>query len=148
MEIYAPQTKILEDRTKDRSRLFEALFKGVSTGFGLLLDEKWFENTLQTSRRQLVPFFSTISILNISTKVLTTNPGDTFVEMFKMEIVEKKGTSCRRLMSLDLDHRTCLHNINLCDTEFINSMPERVQRSRQGYCRTGSLEIHTILPCG
>jgi hypothetical protein len=49
MEIYAPQTKILEDRTKDRSRLFEALFKGVSTGFGLLLDEKWFENTLQTA---------------------------------------------------------------------------------------------------
>ncbi len=27
------------------------------------------------SRRQLVPYFSTISILNISTKVLTTNPG-------------------------------------------------------------------------
>ena len=43
-----PQTKILEDRTKDRSCLFEALFKGVSTGFGLLLVEKWFENTLQT----------------------------------------------------------------------------------------------------
>ena len=33
MEIYAPQTKILEDRTKDRSRLRmrEALFKDVST---------------------------------------------------------------------------------------------------------------------
>jgi hypothetical protein len=28
-----------------------------------------------TSRRQLVPYLSTISILNISTKVLTTNPG-------------------------------------------------------------------------
>ena len=74
-ELYALQTKILEDRTKDRSCIFEALFKGVSTGFGLLLDEKLFENTLQTSRRQLVPFFSTISILNISTKMLTTNPG-------------------------------------------------------------------------
>jgi hypothetical protein len=30
---------------------------------------------LETSRRQLVPFFATISILNISTKMLTTNPG-------------------------------------------------------------------------
>ncbi len=29
----------------------------------------------QSSRRKLVPDFSTISILNISTKVLTTNPG-------------------------------------------------------------------------
>jgi len=48
-ELYALQTKILEDRTKDRSCLFEALFKGVSTGFGLLLDEKLFENTLQTA---------------------------------------------------------------------------------------------------
>ena len=47
--IHAPQTKILEDRTKDRSclRTREALFKGVSTGFGLLLVEKCFEKTLQ-----------------------------------------------------------------------------------------------------
>ena len=49
MQFYAPQTKILEDRTKDRYCLFEALFKGVSTGFGLLLVEKWFENTIQTA---------------------------------------------------------------------------------------------------
>ena len=45
LRLYASQTKILEDRTKDRSCLFEALFKGVSTGFGLLLVEKCSENT-------------------------------------------------------------------------------------------------------
>jgi hypothetical protein len=33
------------------------------------------QNRRSVSRRQLVPYFSTISILNISTKVLTTNPG-------------------------------------------------------------------------
>jgi hypothetical protein len=31
---YAPQTKILEGLTNISERLFEALFKGVSTGFG------------------------------------------------------------------------------------------------------------------
>ncbi len=50
------------------------------------------------SLRQLVPFFSTISILNISTKVSPGFVVNIFVEMFKMEIVEKKGTSCRRLV--------------------------------------------------
>ena len=50
-----------------------------------------------TSRRQLVPFFSTISISNISTNISMWILVDTFVEMFEMEIVEKKGTSCRRL---------------------------------------------------
>ena len=44
--IYAPQTKILESRTN-----------------------------ISDSRRQLVPVFSTISISNISAKVLNTNPG-------------------------------------------------------------------------
>jgi hypothetical protein len=44
-----------------------------------------------TSRRQLVPFFSTISILNISTKVSPGFVVNIFVEMFKMEIVEKRG---------------------------------------------------------
>ncbi len=32
--VMLPQTKILEDGTKDRACLFEALFKGVSTLFG------------------------------------------------------------------------------------------------------------------
>ena len=41
--LYAPQTKILEDGATDRSCIFEALFKGVSTGFGLLLFEKCLE---------------------------------------------------------------------------------------------------------
>ncbi len=33
--IYAPQTKILEGGTKEEIRMLEALFKGVSTRFGL-----------------------------------------------------------------------------------------------------------------
>jgi hypothetical protein len=36
---------------------------------------------------------------------------DTFVEMFEMEIVQKKGTSCRRLMkTVDKEHQamTCV----------------------------------------
>jgi hypothetical protein len=41
---YAPQTKILEGLTKDEMRLFEALFKGVSTRFGRLTIESPFEN--------------------------------------------------------------------------------------------------------
>ncbi len=41
--IYAPQTKILEDRTKDRACIFEALFKGLGTSFGRLVFEKYIE---------------------------------------------------------------------------------------------------------
>jgi hypothetical protein len=41
---YAPQTKILEGLTKDEMRLFEALFKGVSTRFWLRTIENPFEN--------------------------------------------------------------------------------------------------------
>jgi hypothetical protein len=41
--VYAPQTKILEGLTKDEMRLFEALFKGVSTRFGLRTIESPFE---------------------------------------------------------------------------------------------------------
>ena len=44
--IYAPQTKILEGRTNISECVFEALFKGVSTGFGLRNVEKCFENAL------------------------------------------------------------------------------------------------------
>jgi hypothetical protein len=33
-KIYPTQTKILEGGTKDEMRIFEALFKGVSTQFG------------------------------------------------------------------------------------------------------------------
>ena len=43
-ELYAPKTKILEGLTKDEMRLFEALFKGVSTRFGLRTIESPFEN--------------------------------------------------------------------------------------------------------
>ncbi len=43
-QLYAPQTKILEGRTNISERVFEALFKGVSTQFGLRIVEKCFEN--------------------------------------------------------------------------------------------------------
>jgi len=43
-EIYPSQTKILEGLTKEEIRIFEALFKGVSTRFGLRTIEKCFEN--------------------------------------------------------------------------------------------------------
>ncbi len=43
-QLYPSQTKILERLTKDEIRIFEALFKGVSTRFGLLAIEKSIEN--------------------------------------------------------------------------------------------------------
>ena len=43
-QVYPSQTKILEGGTKDEIRIFEALFKGVSTRFGLRTIEKCFEN--------------------------------------------------------------------------------------------------------
>jgi hypothetical protein len=42
-QIYPSQTKILEGRTNLSERDFEALFKGVSTRFGLQNVEKCFE---------------------------------------------------------------------------------------------------------
>jgi hypothetical protein len=42
-QVYAPQTKILEDRTNISEGIFEALFKGVSTRLGLRVVEKCFE---------------------------------------------------------------------------------------------------------
>ncbi len=47
------------------------------------------------------PIFSTISILNISTKPLTTNPGWHFGRNVQNGDCRKKGTSCRRLISTD-----------------------------------------------
>jgi hypothetical protein len=43
---YGPQTKIFEGRTNLSECLFEALFNGVSTGFGLRPFEKCFEKSL------------------------------------------------------------------------------------------------------
>ena len=43
-QFYAPQTKILQRVTKDEMRVFEILFKGVSTGFGLRTIETYLEN--------------------------------------------------------------------------------------------------------
>jgi hypothetical protein len=43
-QLYAPQTTILEGGTKDEIQIFEALFKGVSTRFGLRTLEKSVEN--------------------------------------------------------------------------------------------------------
>ncbi len=42
--LYPSQTKILERGTKDEIRMFESLFKGVSTRFGLRIVEKSVEN--------------------------------------------------------------------------------------------------------
>jgi hypothetical protein len=44
VKIYPSQTKILEGRTNISERIFEALFKDVSTGFGRQNVEKCFEN--------------------------------------------------------------------------------------------------------
>jgi hypothetical protein len=46
MEIYPSQTKNLEGRAGLSECVFEALFKGVSTRFGLRIVEKCFENAL------------------------------------------------------------------------------------------------------
>jgi hypothetical protein len=43
-KVYAPQTTILEGLTKEEIQIFEALFKGVSTPFGLRTIEKYIEN--------------------------------------------------------------------------------------------------------
>jgi hypothetical protein len=43
-QLYAPQKKILEGGTKEALRIFEALFKGVSTQLGARTIEKSFEN--------------------------------------------------------------------------------------------------------
>jgi hypothetical protein len=48
VQIYAPQTKILEDRTKCCVCVFEVLFKDVSTLFGLWTDENPFKNAHAT----------------------------------------------------------------------------------------------------
>ena len=41
--LYAPQTKILEDRTNDRACDFKVLYAGVSTRFGLRIIENCIE---------------------------------------------------------------------------------------------------------
>ena len=43
-EVFASQTKILESVTKDEMRVFEVLFKAVSTGFGLRTIKKSIES--------------------------------------------------------------------------------------------------------
>jgi len=43
-QLYPSQTKILDGRTNLSECVFEALFKGVSTRFGLQTVEKCFEN--------------------------------------------------------------------------------------------------------
>jgi hypothetical protein len=43
-QFYPSQKKILEGGTKDEIRMFEEIFKGVSTLFGLRTIEKYIEN--------------------------------------------------------------------------------------------------------
>jgi hypothetical protein len=52
-------------------------------------------NRVLTSRRQLVPFFATISISNISTKLSITNQG---WDVCRNGDCRKRETSCRRLV--------------------------------------------------
>jgi hypothetical protein len=47
-DIYAPQTKILDGGTKRCVCVFEVLFKGVSTRFGIPLIESLFKNAYAT----------------------------------------------------------------------------------------------------
>ena len=54
--------------------------------------------SMLSSRRQLVPFFRQSPFRTFRQTFQCGFVVDTFVEMFEMEIVEKKGTSCRRLM--------------------------------------------------
>jgi hypothetical protein len=75
MEIYPSQTKILDGLTKDEIQIFDIPFKGVSTRFGLRTIAKYIEKS----------GFHLLSIL----------PKSSFGEH---KIVEKKGTSCRRLI--------------------------------------------------
>jgi len=50
------------------------------------------------SRRQLVPFFGQSPFRTFRQTFQGGYVVDTFVEMFEMEIVQKKGTGCRRLV--------------------------------------------------
>jgi hypothetical protein len=52
-QLHAPQTKILDDRTNVWDRMFEVLFKGVSTRFGLRSFETYFERVFPNVRSDL-----------------------------------------------------------------------------------------------
>ena len=76
------QTKILERWTKEEIRFFEALFKAWALDLGY---EHW--KVLRKSDFFFCSLFQNLRLGSI-----------------EMEIVEKKGTSCRRLI-----HTTCKH---------------------------------------
>jgi hypothetical protein len=73
---YPSQTKIFEGGTNEETRIFNALFKGVSTQFGPCSIEKSVENPD-------IIFCSSFQNLRLGSI--------NFVKMFEMEIVEKKG---------------------------------------------------------
>ena len=56
-----------------------------------------FTRCVHASRRQLVPFFGQSPFRTFRQIFQRRFVVNTFVEMFEMEIVQKKGTSCRRL---------------------------------------------------
>jgi len=62
-------------------RIFEALFKVVSTRFGLRI----VENSIENPHFIFCSSFQNLRLGSINFLV------DTFVEMFEMEIVEKRG---------------------------------------------------------
>jgi len=62
LQLYAPQTTILEGLTKDEMRIFEARFKGVRTQFGLRTIEKRFENPHFIFCQSLVQSFQNLRL--------------------------------------------------------------------------------------
>ena len=86
LKLYAPQTKILEDRTKYHACLFDAFFNNSLPKSSTHTLEKYIENAR--------PFFcSVVQNLRLGS-----------IELFKMEIREKKGTSGIRLSCSVFQH--------------------------------------------
>ncbi len=86
-ELYPAQTKILEGRTNLSERVFEALFKGVSTWFGLQNVEECFERAFWNvcAAFQNLRLGSINFIHNPPTgvcKAVTTSPFTSYLKMF------------------------------------------------------------------
>jgi len=108
-QLYAPQTKIFENKTADWACLFDVLCEGCEYSIWATNHRKvtrkdtanrlfrFPKYSFGSSRRQLVPFFGQSPFWTNSQKCQPSIQVDTFGYLSKMEIVQKKGTSCRRL---------------------------------------------------
>jgi hypothetical protein len=68
---------------------------------------------------------------------------DTFVEMFEMEIVEKKGTSCRRLSHADVSFertRVTSHKMIACRCVIRTHTSDESQDDSMPMCHSNSHE--------